>query len=170
MGYNTEEERLKQLQRCIPDIFTFTDVLYIGGHLKYGRNVQIGRLFENIEIVEAFEGNVNELRQAGYKVYHSDIMTWRPEKKYQVSMFWHGPEHLYDWQVPILIDKLKGCTTDLIVFATPFGVYDQGPEYGNDYETHRSHWRAADFEKLGMESDEMGETYNGNVISWLKNE
>ena len=168
MNYNDEKIRQEQLLRCVPDIYDFQDCLYIGAHFHFGRNIQCGRLFKDIEIVEVFHENVKQLRAAGFTVHHSDIMAFAPERCYDVSMFWHGPEHLTKEQFPVLLEKLKKCTLNLIVFATPFGHYEQGPEYGNKHEKHLSDWRAEDFEMYGLEADEMGTEYNGNVIAWLR--
>lgn len=173
MNENTEEARSYQFMTIFPDMFDKPGkLLYVGGHLRYGRDLQMTRLFRNanwqIDVIEIFEENINQLRGLHWitNLIHGDIRTYDPEK-YDVIMFWHGPEHLLFDEVVELTDKLKK-HTDLLIYATPNGRYDQGEEYGNPYEVHASTWTKEKFEWIGMKADAIGnpDQKQGNIIAW----
>ena len=173
MDYNLEQVRWEQLQRCIPDILTFKSMLYVGGHLRFGRDLQMTKFFKcPIDCVEIWPENVKQLETSPRlrHVWLSDIRDFSPQWTYELTMFWHGPEHLLKDEVVSLLLKIAQYTTKMIVFATPNGVYTQGAEYGNPHEVHQSHWYPSDFEKIGMEVDYIGspDKKQGNIIAWKR--
>ena len=173
MNENFEQVRYEQLKRCIPDIFKAGSLLYVGGHFRYGRDLQMTRFFRcPIDIVEVWPENVKQLKEAKHirKVFQSDIRDFMPPLSYEVTMFWHGPEHLEKDELVPLILKMAQYTTKYIVFATPFGVYEQGAEYNNPYEEHKTHWTLEDFQEMGFECDAIGvkDAKQGNIIAWVK--
>jgi hypothetical protein len=122
------------------------------------------------EVVEVYGPNVAEMKAKGVKVHHADIRTFTPDRAYEVVMWWHGPEHVRKEDIPALLVRMSRYATKFIVFATPNGIYDQGAEYGNPYEVHKSHWTVDDFKELGMQADAIGvpDQKQGNIIAWIQ--
>lgn len=174
MNENEESTRRLQFLKCFPDLLNKPGkLLYVGGHLRFGRALQMTGLFKDagwqIDIVEAFADNVLQLYNVGWinSVIFNDIRLFRPKERYDCVMLWHGPEHFKKEEIPELIEKMKAYT-DLIIFGCPNGKYEQGDEYGNPYERHLSTWYKEDFEKLGMKADSIGnpDVKQGNIIAW----
>ena len=80
-------KRLEQLKRCIPDVFDYKTLLYVGGHAKHGRNLQLSDEFlkhnYKIDVVEVFAGNCLEMANH-FKwinhIYLSDIRDFEPKE------------------------------------------------------------------------------------------
>lgn len=175
MNENEESVRTAQLFRVLPGITEPPGrMLYVGGHFRYGRNLQMTAPFREagwkIDIVEAFPNNVAQLSNAKWinSVFCMDIRHFWTSEKYDITMFWHGPEHLEKWELPALIERMK-TYSDRIILATPNGRYDQGDEYGNPFEKHVSTWYIDDFVKLGLQADAIGlpDRKQGNIIAWI---
>lgn len=171
MNFNKEQTRKEQLIKCIPDIFEAESLLYVGGHFHFGRDLQMTRFFKcPIDVVEVWPENVRDMTGDPRlrHVFLCDIRDFDSIYPYDVTMFWHGPEHLRIYEMRELIDKMKKYTKKYIVFATPNGIYEQGPEYGNPYERHKTHWTKEAFEFLGLKADAVGDKNkrNGNIIAW----
>lgn len=164
------ENRLKHLVACIPDVFDYKTVLYVGG----GNRLQVFDEFVKhnctIDIVEVFAPNILKLVNVkGIRsIFHSDIETFNPKDKYDVVFFWHGIEHIKKGSVHKLIKKIERYTTKLIVFGCPYGIYEQGAEYGNEFEKHISVWYPDDFPLRGFKCDTIGmkDTKRANLIAW----
>jgi len=169
--------RKDQLIDKIPDVYDYGTLLYVGGHCHNDRGLQMADEFVKhnytIDVIDIWKPNVKDMRQNlkyVYNVFYGDIRNFDFKAVYDVIMFWHGPEHLEKADIPVLLERLKKYAAKLIIFGCPYGYYEQGPEYGNPYETHRSHWDREDFVKLGMESDAIGykDSLKGNILSWIR--
>ena len=175
MNENEESTRRLQFLKCLPDLLDKPGkLLYVGGHLRYGRALQMTGLFRNagweIDIIEVFPENVLQLCEVNWirVLFKNDIRDFIPSERYDCVMLWHGPEHFEASQIPGLLERMQ-TYSDCVVFGCPNGKYDQGDEYGNPYERHLSTWYKKDFEKLGMQADAIGEpdARQGNIIAWI---
>lgn len=176
MNENEESTRRLQFIKCLPDLLDKPGkLLYVGGHLRFGRALQMTGLFRDagweVDIIEAFHENVLQLNEVKWlnSVIYMDVRLFQSAEKYDCVMLWHGPEHFEKAEIPLLLSKMKSYA-DVIVFGCPNGRYDQGDEYGNPYERHLSTWYAEDFRALGMQADEIGQrdARQGNIIAWIK--
>lgn len=179
--YNTEQIRQQQLDRMLPDDMKQGEgkrLLYVGGHLRYGRNLQMTDYFRKcgytIDVIEVFPENVKQLTQIKWigRLIEGDVRLFEPYFTYDAVVFWHGPEHLTKEETSALLGKMKRYAK-AVIFATPNGRYDQGAEYGNEHENHISSWYAEDFEAMGMTVTAIGEPdrQNGNIIAlWTGHE
>jgi hypothetical protein len=174
MNENEESTRRLQLLKVLPELFNKKGrLLYVGGHMRFGRDLQMAGLFRDagwkIDVIEAFLPNIIQLYEVRWinNLITGDIREFQPEERYDVVMFWHGPEHLEKEEVAPLIVKMK-TYADLVIFATPNGVYDQDEVYGNPHERHLSTWYKEDFEAIGMTADAIGEPdqKQGNIIAY----
>lgn len=175
MNYNTELARQEQLDNLIPTHLKDgygKKMLYVGGHLRYGRNLQMSGYFRKagyeIDVIEIFPANVEQLGSLKWihRVIEGDIRYFDPMDTYDLVVFWHGPEHLKKDEVSKLVTKMKRYAK-AIIFATPNGIYEQGEEYGNPAEVHASAFYLEDFVKMDMVASAIGEPdqQNGNIIA-----
>jgi hypothetical protein len=174
MNENEEATRRLQFLKVLPYMLdTPGRLLYVGGHMRYGRDLQMIGLFRDsnwkIDVIEAYLPNIAQLQDTRWidNLIAGDVMEFQPERHYECAMFWHGPEHLEKSMVKTLLEKMK-TYSDKVIFGTPNGVYIQDDEYGNPYERHLSTWYKEDFERLGMNADAIGEPdkKQGNIIAW----
>ena len=175
-NYNLETVRTAQLNELLPPYIKDGQgkrLLYVGGHLRYGRNLQMTDYFlkcgYKIDVIEVFPDNVRQLREVKWisALYEADIRLFHPLVHYDVVVFWHGPEHLKRAEVKELFSRMK-TYSDAVIFATPNGVYEQGREYGNPHEAHLSIWLEGDFIIMNMLTSSIGDANkrNGNIIAY----
>lgn len=164
--------RLMQLVACIPDVFDYQTVLYVGA----GNRLQmfdhfVDRKYE-IDIVEVFLPNVMKLGSVkGIRtIYNSDIRYFRTQNKYDVVFFWHGIEHIQRDELLPLTNKMKTYANKLIVLGMPYGEYEQGTIYDNPYEEHVTAWYPEDFPIRGFKCDTIGmrDSKRSNLIAWKR--
>lgn len=176
MNENEESTRRLQFLKCLPNLLDKPGrLLYVGGHLRFGRALQMTGLFKDagwtIDIIEAFPENVMQLNEVKWinSVIFMDVRLFQSTDKYDCVMLWHGPEHFEKAEIPTLLSKMRSYA-DLIIFGCPNGKYEQDDVYGNPYERHLSTWYKEDFKELGMQSDAIGipDARQGNIIAWLK--
>ena len=173
--FNIRKEREEQLLKVLPDCLNYKTLLYIGARYFKDITPQMTDLFKEknykIDVVEAFYKNCIELQPLGFnKIINADILKVILSQKYDVSMFWHGIEHIEREQLSELIEKLKKVTKKYIIFACPYGKYEQGAEYENEFENHVTHWQPEDLIRMGLSVDTIGQrdVKYGNIISWIK--
>ena len=63
---------------------------------------------------------------------------------------------------------LESMTNHLVVLGMPYGYYEQGAEYGNDYEIHQWSIYPKDAEKWGYLTHTIGEPDDraANMMAW----
>ena len=176
VNLNMGRPRFGQLLRCIPDVLNYKSILYVGGHYRFGRDLQLLPYFMeegyHCDVIEIFDGNIKQLREDKRIrfVFHDDITTFDPgwDAKWDVVLWHHGPEHIAKEQLPGVLLKMERYTRHLVILGAPYGLYEQGAEYGNHWETHLSTWYPEDFQSYGLETDAIGDpdVKNGNIFAW----
>lgn len=167
-----EMNRLKHLLSCVPDVFNYKTVLYVGG----GNRLQMFDQFVKngciIDVVEVWQPNVLKLAKVeGIRtVHHSDIEVFNPTDKYDVVFFWHGLEHIRKEKVTQLFKKFDSYVNYLIVLGMPYGNYPQGTLYDNPFENHVSSWYPEDFKYRKWNCDTIGkrDTKRANLVAWKR--
>lgn len=184
---NIKERREMQVARRLPDLFTvnhYDSVLYVGANqkrqhfldkfqsAKYNRIVILEAFKDNFEFLEkkfAEEQNHHEDKvQPDICVIHEDIRNFDAlGQTFDVIFFWHGIEHLRKAEIEPTLKKLEN-NCKLVVLGMPYGMYEQGPEYGNPFEEHMSAIYPPFLEKLGYETDVIGapDTNGSNMLAW----
>ena len=192
-----KELRYQLLKDSIPSLLEGKTILYIGAKVKkrWPKGIEFLDLFYEagfeIDILEIFQQNVQALRRMnkeGRKFINREIKpgmfrriylgsaAWVDDiikdKKYDVVMFNHGPEHLRSHQVISTLEKLEKITSGFLIIGCPWGIYKQGPVHGNDHETHLSYLYPEMFKKLGFEVRTMGEkdVKKSHVLAWKTKE
>lgn len=175
-NYNKQDARRAQLEKVArqwPRQYGQGDkVLYVGGHLRFGRNMQMFDFFKGaqMDVIEIHPANIEQLeRFPGIrKLIMADITTFQPQDIYDAVCWWHGPEHVSKEGFVLAMQGIKKYCQGLVLCATPNGKYEQGPEYGNKHERHLTHYYLEDWLRFGWNADAAGEpdAKNGNIIAW----
>lgn len=118
-----------------------------------------------LTIVEAHEPNVETLREVmpEEEIIHADIREWAPPKKYDLVVWWHGPEHVNSPEVKPMLEKLEAAVVGTLLIGCPWGDYKQGEIDGNPFERHLCPLSVAYFRKKGFRVTHMGEPCEGDA-------
>lgn len=169
----------EQMSRNLATIFEegrYRSVLYVGANKRrqYFLDWFERAGYSRIVVLEAFKENADCLRAdtAGWTgaldIVHGDVR--EPGciiGQFDVSFFWHGPEHLEESEIKTVLGNLESISS-VVVLGCPYGVYVQGPEYGNPYEKHLSHLYPQFLEGMGYKVDTIGRAGEGsaNMLAW----
>jgi len=172
------QQRLKQLNQELPDLLRNgqgKSVLYVGAT---PHRFQMGReLFEagyKITLLEAFKQHYDyyedhpwlEQRIYGDVRYIKNLANGQ---KWDVVVWWHGPEHVNKDELPEVLKDLES-VADLVILGCPWGQNIHGMIGGNPYSVHECHHDTTDFEQLGYEARTLGQKNNPNtwchILSW----
>lgn len=106
---------------------------------------------KEVTIVEIYEPNLKSITQPTIKVVCDDILKYTPDKKYDLFLWQHGPEHVSKEDAVNAFERLSPYFKYLMI-ETPHGVNHQDEMYGNIYERHISHWTFEDYINLGFQA------------------
>lgn len=123
-------------------------------------------------ILEIFETNVERFwQQAPVKDSHriqsgclTDIDTIY-DRRFDVILHWHGPEHLEKDAFLGALPKLLGRTGKLLILGCPNGPEEQGEAYNNPFEKHLSFWSEQDFQQLGFTTETVADKRPGHITA-----
>jgi hypothetical protein len=169
----TIKRYLDALIKCCPMALHQRTCLYVGAHPGKGCSFwdEIRRAGCRMTVVEVYEKNVRDLEcemMDGETIIHADIRDWIPPEKYDLVMWWHGPEHTTQDEAEMVIIKLWSVTAGWLVCGAPWGNMPQDEAYGNPAEKHLWDVEPEFFRDLGMETqtfpphNELG----GQVVAW----
>jgi hypothetical protein len=163
------KQRWDQLIRNVPEIKEGKTCLYIGARKnRFQFEHQLKTLGYSITVLEAFQPNVEYLRSMGKEVIEADITKYETGRKWDLVMWWHGPEHINRLLLPGTVKKLEKMANKFIIMGCPYGYCKQDALHGNEYEIHRSALYIEDFLYLGYNAEAIGEKDVGgsNLLSW----
>jgi len=169
----------EQMRENLAKIFessAYRSVLYIGANKRrqYFLDWFEKAGYDRIVILEAFKENADCLRAdangwtPALEIVHGDIRDpGSIPGRFDVSFFWHGPEHLKEAEIGGVLKNLE-VASKVVVLGCPYGVYRQGAEYGNPYEEHLSHLYPPFMEGKGYKVDTIGRAGEGsaNMLAW----
>jgi hypothetical protein len=176
-GKNASMEilRLNQLVKCIPNIWKYKRVLYIGANIKrffFRKALEEHKM--DITVLEKSKERCFELEKLypNIKIINMDVKDIESLTFFYDSVWWfHGPTMLYrkDAFESIKIVETKG---KLIMLSTPWGEYKVGRGGifildGNKFPMYEK-----DFWNLGYHTDTIGKKdVNGsNLLAWKYND
>lgn len=144
------------------------EVLYVGCH-PHRRSpkwfTEIAARAFAVDALEIWPLNAEAIDAKGIfrRVYCGNIVDG-PPKPYDLIFWWQGPEHL---EVNLAYRTLSALGPRVIA-GCPYGVYEQGPEYGNPYEVHLTHFLPEHFTPLGYEAVSFGPVNckRSHIILW----
>ena len=91
-----------------------------------------------------------EIKTHGGRVIQADVRTWKPDRQYDLVMWWHGPEHVSAGDAELALAKLDKVRTHALITAVPNGHYEQGPVDGNAAQRHISEYTPDWFQTRGF--------------------
>ena len=163
--YN-EKQRFDQIKRNIPSFFTLKDLLYIGvskTHFQFSKYLNK----YNVTLLEAHTPNL-EHYITRYNCINADITKFETEQKWDVIMWWHGPEHITKEDLPFILMNIEKMAKKLVILGCPFGRYLQGIHNNNPYQIHKNHLYPSDLIKLGYSVETIGykDKPGSNLLAW----
>lgn len=175
VGDNTmltvEQQRQKQLEDNIPEIWSYNTILYIGACMK---RFHFKDALKNsggvVDIVEIDKHRASDLASE-YKwintIHCGDIRTIAAINNYDLVFWSHGPEMIPRLDVDSTIEKLLSLTNELTVLMSPWGVYHYRSGYNSKYMNVSSLYEE-DFENLDFKTSTLGDkNVNGsNLLAW----
>lgn len=170
-----EENREKQLLRCVPTILDYETLLYIGARK---RRMQMVNLFVDasytMDVLEIWPPNVASLKDLKYirRVMEGDVRDVLKMNftNYDVVMWWHGPEHVHWKELGKILKDLESLADKFTVVACPWGDNFQEIWKSNIHEEHVSSLYPEIFKGFDWEIDTIGErdTPGSNLLAWRK--
>lgn len=165
--------REKQLIECIPDVYNYKSLLYVGADIHRCHMLKDFRNREQfIDIVEPFEANCNYYKGVNgiNNVYQSTIQDFKPNTKYDIVLWWHGPEHMNENEYEKTFKHMETMANKYIIMGVPWGINKQDAIDNNDYEIHRTSTLPEHFEKYGYKTNSIGnkDTWYSNILIWKK--
>jgi hypothetical protein len=150
-----EETRRNSIIHLVPGVFKgeYKTVLNIGanaGRFSFGEDFRAAGY--EITVLELYQVNVDSLKKLGWvkNAFCGDIRTFTTQEKYDVIFWWHGPEHVYEKELPPILQNLEKMCSKVVILGCPWGLSTADP-------THISHYDYGTFEKLGYTVDCLGE-------------
>lgn len=169
----------EQMKKNLASVFEkdkYKSVLYVGANKRrqYFLDWFEKANYDKIVVLEAFKENVDCLKAnskgwtPALDIIHGDIRDAEfTRDRFDVVMFWHGPEHLSQKEITPVLQRLESMA-NVVILGCPYGVYLQGAEYNNPYEEHLSHLYPHVLEKMGYTVDTIGEAgqNTANILAW----
>jgi hypothetical protein len=116
-------------------------------HKKWWYELFKSKGFTDFALLEVFPKNVEfskeyfSKRNISMKVVEGNVLDspkFFQKDEFDVSMFWHGPEHLEEKKIDVALRGLEYITRRYLIIGCPNGQSKQDTIYGNPYEEHIS--------------------------------
>lgn len=181
--------RRQQLEECIPDVWDHNSLLYIGAKVMEKKRLNWGGMrwipqfhgaSYEVDVLEIWPRNVeslkqfNEVEHAFNRIIEGDVRILNSyiNRKYDIVMWYHGPEHVREIYVKPTLKKLERLAKKLVIIGCPWGVSKQGATQKNFHEVHVSALYPDTFESSGWQTDTLGEpdVLGSNILAWKRME
>lgn len=177
LDYSLPAEIRDQIESNLPDLFSgrYKSVLYVGAnHLRQHFLEDFVKGFDKVAVLEIFPENIEKIRkrysQPNVRLVQGDVRDANKifAETFDVCFFWHGPEHLEKSETAKVLGMLESMTNEIIVLGMPYGHYEQGPEYGNEHESHKWAIYPKDLDRMGYSTNTMGKPDDtlSNMMAW----
>jgi hypothetical protein len=174
----TEQDRLEQLERCIPDIWDHKTYLYVGANEeRFHFKEQLKAVWIKgsvIDVVEVSPERAEFLKWTPF-VRHSlvyDIADFAEECPihYDVIIWSHGPTCLAgpNEAIEVITNLERNC--ELLVLMCPWGKYPENDPSKHLYDINKFSMYPEAFENFGFNVSVIGEpdTAGSNILAWTK--
>jgi len=151
--WNAREASLNRVFEQDSQFPTYKTLLYIGAKGRGGgRHLKMFEGFD-ITVLEVWENHIALLQKHFDNVIQADIRDYVDSgDTYDVVMWWHGPEHLPEEELLVVLEKMKKMGK-LVILGCPCGESPQGAHLGNPYEVHSSYLQPEFFHALGYNTE-----------------
>jgi len=163
---------------------TCKTLLYVGARPERMDHIDLFTNFD-ITILEIFPFNVKTLQEAklskkassnairnmlaakSVRIVEGNVIDFKMDKKFDVSMWWHGPEHVSPENLELAITNLENHTLKTVILGCPWGLYADH-HWENPYESHISHNQPEFFDGLGYDVEVQGKEGPGSNLLSIK--
>jgi len=174
------QQRVAQLNKEIPELLTSQQpgktVLYVGAtpwRFQMGR--ELHEAGYDITLLEAYRPYANHYREHPWlsEVICDDIRNiTRLGKTWDLVVWWHGPEHIGESELPSALSDIESVTKDFVILGSPWGKNLQGATGGNSFCEHKSHYDTGTFTNLGYETRTLGSKSDPStwchILAWKR--
>lgn len=177
--YEAWQQRLELLRSEIPSLLNAgvgQSVLYVGAtphRFQMGR--ELHEVGYQITLLEAFKPFAEHYQGHPWLADVicgdvRDIKQLANGRKWDVAVWWHGPEHVGRAELDETISGLEDVIDCLVVLGSPWGQNVHGMVSGNPYSQHQDHYDVGAFAKLGYETATLGQKDNPatwcHIMAW----
>ena len=171
---STEAARLAQLEKCIPDIWSYKRVLYVGANVN--RFHFAGALKRNkcrTDVLEIDRKRCNGLLKKHIwlnRVIHGDVTRVSDLIRgttYDMCIWSHGPEIFPKRKIRSTLAHLQEITSGLLVLLAPWGTPVQRDTV-HKFDRGVTELYVSDFIKWGFDAAVLGvvNTVGSNLLGW----
>lgn len=163
---------MEQVMRCLPNLFQSTGTcLYIGAECdSIFLLPELWASKYKVTLLEAWGPNCLKYKNHPMidGVINCTIQSFGVKHRWDLTVWWHGPEHIKKEDLAPTIFNIESLTGRLILLACPWGRYEEGEMHGNPFEVHRASLYEEDFRSLGYDVDVIGEkdVPGSNLMAW----
>ena len=168
--------RWPQLIKTVPAIEKIGGtLLYVGANRnRHHYMPELHDMGYEVTVLEVWEPNLKEIAQKemvhravlgnACKVDEYDL----GENMFDVSFWWHGPEHVDAAGFAQALFRLERITRKLIILGSPWGNYTQGAVKGNPFEEHVRPVLPEHYEAFGYKTVTLGtkDVIDSNSLAW----
>ena len=101
---------------------------------------------------------------------HGNVSSFETDRRWDVVVWWHGPEHIALEHLETTLRKLESMATQLVVLAAPWGENLQPAVEGNSNQEHKAHLQPSHFESLGYKTATCGDKEDlstwPHILAW----
>lgn len=151
------------VKEVFPEVEKCKTALYIGVNtIRHHLCPELKKAGVAITGLEIFEPYVKVLREWNEdtkllaEVIHGDILDFETDRKWDVVIWWHGPEHVTRDEWLFAVPYLEAMANKGVLFGCPWGVFVHPPVDNNPAQEHKHHLFPADFEALGYKCSTRG--------------
>lgn len=166
----TEPRYLDAFKACVPALLDPMTCLYVGARAE--AMALVPELVESgwkMTILEPFAPYRESLKAfPALEVIAGDIRTFKTRRRWQLAIWWHGPEHVREEEIEAATENLASLSLGWIVLGAPNGRYTQGAIDGNPQQAHVS-TVTGDFYRLrGWAVKEFGPQHKqgSELVAW----
>lgn len=173
-------ERIALVTLHLPELFDGLGktLLYVGASLE---RFQLGNELHaagyEITLIEAFMLHVQHY--IGHKCIARavlcdvrNVIEMAAGERWDVSVWWHGPEHIKASELGWVLRDLESVTNDLVLLGCPWGHSNVDVVGGNLYSLHLNHLKTSDLEAFGYKTAALGrpncQDLLSHIMAWKK--
>ena len=159
----------ESFKRNIPVFFDCKTVLYIGPGINFQNRAYLKECGFEVTLLDIWSEYVNKWKEEGYEAILADIVIWEAKRKWDIVMWWHGPEHVSEQNLPKTFKKLEMWANKLVILSVPWGYLPLGRIHDNPHYKHKCHLKENFFLALGYSVEVYGSETNtraSNLVAW----
>jgi len=130
--------RLPQLKRCVPNIFSFSSVLYVGASPTRAHYLKKFKCATVLEVWKPYCQRVAD--RYNVQVLNANILDARLHllcNSFELVFWWNGPEHVRKKDLRKALSICEQIASKMVVLGAPYGRRPQGKVDSNPHQMHK---------------------------------